>query len=127
MIVRSNLSTFTPDINRIGLSNALSRLLGGSSEQLTWFLLHCGLFEFFSKDTRNQFYFSYLSRLLNRQSDHVSNTISLVTLDGIELQVKYEMQTYFGENAQPNVIFFYPYQLILISFDIPAYMEKKVE
>lgn len=60
MVVKANTVSFMPDINRVGLSNDLSNLLGGSNEELSWMLMHYGLFEFFSKDTRNQFYFEFL-------------------------------------------------------------------
>lgn len=62
MMVKANTTTFIPDISRIGLSNELSSLLGGSQEELSWMLMHHGLFEFFSKETRNQLYYQFLSR-----------------------------------------------------------------
>ncbi|EAR91678.1 hypothetical protein TTHERM_00394510 (macronuclear) [Tetrahymena thermophila SB210] len=126
MIVRSNVHTLTHDIAKFGLSEGLCQLLGGNGDQIGSLILRRGLFEFFSKETRNNFYFYYLSKFLNVKDVQIEKSISLVTLDGIELKVDYEMDNYFGKNTQPDVLFFYPFMLITITFDVKPYMVKQV-
>ncbi|KAL4455848.1 hypothetical protein ABPG74_003258 [Tetrahymena malaccensis] len=126
MIVRSNVHTLTHDIAKFGLSEGLCQLLGGNGDQIGSLILRRGLFEFFSKETRNNFYFYYLSKFLNVKDVQIEKSISLVTLDGIELKVDYEMDNYFGKKAEPDVLFFYPFMLITITFDVKPYMVKQV-
>ncbi|KAL4484283.1 hypothetical protein ABPG72_006394 [Tetrahymena utriculariae] len=126
MVVRSNVHTLTHDIAKFGLSEGLCQLLGGNGDQIGSLILRRGLFEFFSKETRNNFYFYYLSKFLNVKDVQIEKSISLVTLDGIELKVDYEMENYFGKKEEPDVLFFHPFMLITITFDVKPYMVKQV-